>query len=641
MQHAQRILAYDFETPAIEGRKLPDRAHMVSWQWVERDALGKWAPVGSAAWTDDMETFGKVLEGTPYVSAHNGEGFDFPLSHKLFPEQFQPEEGVDTLLLVQMLRPDNPDGHSLAAVAPLVDEAKLEYTGDERIKDVFERRKTMWAALNPSMVQYGIHDTVVQAKLLAWCLNEMERLGWPWESVRMEHEVAREVRLVQDNGVKLDEKRALLLRAGLEDAQRRIKDELQSLYYPNIVPMHIKDPKPKAGAVLMKEWEVIELCRKYRIETPEEAQRIIDRTWKGDPDKKPRVHSKFGLYRVSAINLGSRPQIEARLRHAGWKPTQFTPKSLIATKEAGDESLKRAKLDEEVLEHVDLLGAPKLVEFYKAQKYAALVESWLKAMDKETGRVHGRILSIGAPTARMSHFNPNLAQVPKVGNWMGQECRECFGPDDGWTQLGVDASGLEFRMLLHYALDEAMTAAGLTGDIHQVHADLLGISRADAKTFLYAWLFGAQPAKLGSILKKDAKAGRRGLERMFAKWPGVRRLVEKVEHQSRNGTLPGLDGRVLFVRKKHAALNTLLQSAGAIVMKKALLLFVNRMREEGLEFRVVLLVHDEIQAEVRPHQAERAAEIAVWAIAEAGKQLKVRVPLAGEAKLGASWAATH
>jgi DNA polymerase I-like protein with 3'-5' exonuclease and polymerase domains len=107
------------------------------------------------------------------------------------------------------------------------------------------------------------------------------------------------------------------------------------------------------------------------------------------------------------------------------------------------------------------------------------------------------------------------------------------------------------------------------------------------------------------------------------------------------GVLLGLDGRKLLVRSEHSALNTLLQGAGAIVMKKALILLYKDLTNRKIPFKLVANVHDEWQIEVPVNYAEEVGKAGTQAIADAGVEFKMNCPLAGEYKIGDTWKETH
>jgi DNA polymerase-1 len=245
-------------------------------------------------------------------------------------------------------------------------------------------------------------------------------------------------------------------------------------------------------------------------------------------------------------------------------------------------------------------------------------------------------------TGRMTHSSPNMGQVPAVYSPYGQECRACWTVPEGYSLVGMDASGLELRMLAHYMKDEDYTNEILTGDIHTANQLAAGLETRDqAKTFIYAFLYGAGDSKIGSIVGGTAKVGKRLKEKFLANTPALGRLREQVTVASGRGYVLGLDGRRVAIRSEHAALNSLLQSAGAIVMKKALCLLVEYANLHKIDFKIIGNIHDEIQTEVKSKDAERFGRLATACVEAAGLHYKLNCPLAGEYKVGKNWADTH
>jgi len=286
-------------------------------------------------------------------------------------------------------------------------------------------------------------------------------------------------------------------------------------------------------------------------------------------------------------------------------------------------------------------------DYLMLQKRVAQIESWLEAV-KDDGRVHGKVITNGAVTGRMTHSSPNMAQIPNAGSIYGHECRECWTVEDGNVLVGCDASGLELRMLAHYMKDEGYVRTVTEGsakegtDVHTVNQKAAGLYTRDAaKTFIYAFLYGAGDAKIGSIVGGSAKDGAKLKAKFLAQTPSLARLLERVKRTAATGAVPGLDGRRIWVRSEHAALNSLLQGAGAIVMKKALCLFYDKIKENRWKVKLVANVHDEFQFECPPDIAELAGKAARMSIIEAGQHYKLRCPLDGEYKMGRSWRETH
>jgi DNA polymerase I-like protein with 3'-5' exonuclease and polymerase domains len=385
--------------------------------------------------------------------------------------------------------------------------------------------------------------------------------------------------------------------------------------------------RKEAGKALLEavEYRMAELEAHFaRLCPPREVQQYSIATKK---PLKPRLEH---------FNIGSRIQIVEKMFEWG------LGHSLTGRTDTG-----RYKIDEDTLAGLDTPEAKLLNEYLTIQKRQGLVASWNGAV-AEDGRIHGRVITNGAATGRMTHLSPNLAQVPKVGTSLGKECRGLFAATPGKVLVGIDASGLELRMLAHYMRDMDYVNAVVSGsskegtDVHTMNQKAAGLSsRDDAKTFIYAFLYGAGPGKIGSIAGGGYKEGQKMIDSFMAATPALRALKSKVDTLAARGYLPGLDGRRLWVRSAHAALNTLLQGAGAIVMKKALVILYNDLRAAGIDPAFVLNIHDEWQIEATPEQAETVGQMGADAIRKAGEHFSMRCPLAGEYKAGLNWAQTH
>ena len=135
------------------------------------------------------------------------------------------------------------------------------------------------------------------------------------------------------------------------------------------------------------------------------------------------------------------------------------------------------------------------------------------------------------------------------------------------------------------------------------------------------------------------------LKRTFLKQlPALKDLIDTTKEAAAvKNQLMGLDGRILNVRSQHAALNTLLQSAGAISVKKATCIFWEDLRREGIASKVkqVAHIHDEFQCLVINGYEEQVGQIAINSFKKAGEYFEMRCPLDGEFKYGKNWAETH
>lgn len=328
--------------------------------------------------------------------------------------------------------------------------------------------------------------------------------------------------------------------------------------------------------------------------------------------------------KVTVFNPGSRQQVAERLEEKGaiWKTRTETGKP---------------KVDETTLsDNKHVPEALLVLEYLTLSKRLGMLKSWLDAV-QEDGRIHGRVNTCGAVTGRMTHSSPNMAQIPSESLY-----RSCFTVAEGNKLVGIDASGLELRMLAHYMQDEEYTDLILHGDIHTHNQKAAGLeTRNQAKTFIYAFLYGAGNEKIGSIVGGGERKGAQLKASFLSATPALAGLIDRVKRLAQSGTLPGLDGRRVRVRSEHAALNTLLQSAGAIVMKKALVLAVKKLTHHGYPYKLVAQVHDEFQVECPEEYAERVGVIYRNAIREAGRELGLRCQLDGEYKIGDNWSQTH
>ena len=330
------------------------------------------------------------------------------------------------------------------------------------------------------------------------------------------------------------------------------------------------------------------------------------------------------------FNIGSRKQIADRLMERGWQPTHHTEKGNVI-------------VSEEILSKIDMPEAQMFSRYFLLQKRTGLLKAWIKAC-QEDNRVRGRVMTLRTVTGRMAHNSPNMAQVPAMYSPYGKECRSLWtvSNPDTHTLIGTDASGLELRCLAHYMNWPDYTNEVVNGDIHTANMRAAGLKDRDqAKTFIYAFLYGAGPAKIGKVVGGSSKAGQQLITKFLSNMPKLKKLRDDVAKWCKGGTIPALDGRLLHIRSEHAALNTLLQGAGAIICKQWLVHITQRIRKSGVDAKLVASIHDEYQFEVAKKDAKRFGQITRDAMIETQRTLKVRCPLDCEYKIGTTWSETH
>jgi len=331
------------------------------------------------------------------------------------------------------------------------------------------------------------------------------------------------------------------------------------------------------------------------------------------------------------FNIGSRQQIADRLMKLGWKPKKHTDKGNIIINEA-------------VLDTIDMPEARKFSRFFLLQKRIAQIKSWIEACDDKDGRVHGSVMTLKTITGRMSHNSPNMAQIPAVRSPYGKECRDCWTVSNIHTHsiVGTDASGLELRCLAHLMNDNTFTDILLTGDIHTHNMKMAGLTDRDqAKTFIYAFMYGAGASKIGQIVGAGAKEGQILIDKFLNSMPALKRVRDSVTKAAGKGKIKGIDGRLLHIRSPHSALNTLIQGAGAVVCKVWLIHMMTRIKVLGIDAKLVASIHDEYQFEVLNKDVKRFGQVTKDAMKDTEKELRMKCPLDNEWKVGRTWAQTH
>lgn len=526
----------------------------------------------------DLSAAFSLLQSADVVVGHNIMRFDLRC---LASFGFKPKAYIDTLICSRLIWPDMIEEDMRRRDYPkkLVGSHSLKAWGYRlgELKGEYGETSNAWEAYSPEMLEYCKQDVEVTFKLHQKILAQK----YSQTAIDLEHRFA-EVMLRQElNGFTFDAKSAHVLMSDLTQKKIDIEHQLKSMFPPKVIQLKTK-------------------------------QKIIPF------NPASRLHIAEGL-----------------INKYGWKPDKFTDSG-------------RAQVDEEVLSVLDYPEAKLMSEYLLVEKRLGQIangdNAWIKL--EINGKIHGRVNTNGTVTGRCSHSNPNMAQCPRVGSPYGSECRSLFTASKGKVLVGVDASGLELRCLAHYMAQYdggAYAELVCKGDVHTENQKAAGLeTRNQAKTFIYALVYGAGDAKIGKIVGGSAKKGAKLKDSFFKKFPALKRLKDTINVALKSRTyLVGLDGRKLHIRSKHLALNTLLQSAGALLVKKATVLADQEFKAKGLDVRQVAHIHDEIQYECNKEIADEVGSIAVKCIEEAGRRFKFKCDLTGEYKVGATWADTH
>ena len=527
----------------------------------------------------------EVLENADRIGGHNVMAYDIPVLRKLYDFKYNGKL-FDTLVASRLIWPNMKEKDMLKRTVDnkLIGSHSLKAWG-QRLKfhkGDYGEQDEAWDAYTPEMLDYCVQDVALNVKLYELILSKK----YPEEPMLLEHEMNRLLIKEQEEGFPFDVPKAQKLYTLLSTRKLEIETKLVETLEPTIIVLKTKT-------------------------------------------------------KTIPFNPASRQQIADRLQKLGWTPKEFTPSG-------------EPKVDEKILAGIDLPEAALLTEFLMLNKRLGQLgngkQAWLKL--EKAGRIHGRVNHMGAVTSRCTHSDPNVAQVPSAGAAFGKECRELFHAPSGYSLLGADASGLELRCLAHYMNRFDGGKYGkeiLEGDIHTANQEAAGLAtRPQAKTFIYGFLYGAGNEKIGQIIGKGAKEGGQIKKRFLAKTPALKKLTEalnnKLDNQRGEKFINGLDGRLIPIRHPHAALNTLLQSAGAIICKKWYATVENMIRAKGYtneEVTIVAFVHDEVQILVKKGLEDEIGEITKAAIKETERAYNFKCPLDSEFQVGTSWAETH
>jgi hypothetical protein len=586
--------------------------------------------------------------------------------------------------------------HALEAWGYRLGEMKGEYKDD--FKKLLEGQGedyvdgAEWISFNEPMMDYNVQDVVVTKALLEKLLSDKhyfpvtDGAGDNWwmhdavtfwqyscEAVWLEHRAAWLLAKQERNGFPFDTKAIEELYVELagrrSELLQTLTDTFGTWYQPKggtELFLHPRTGKPLGKYPRVKYPKQGAIYKKPKNKAQREGREPCELDTRDYVEGAPYTPVEHVVF-----NPSSRDHIALKLKEAGWVPTEFTDKGA-------------PKVDDEVLEHVRVEDPEKqrcidlIKEYLMIQKRIGQAaegdKAWLRYV-QEDGKIHGSVNPNGAVTGRATHSFPNLGQVPGVRSPYGEPCRAAFGAEhhlDGltglpWVQAGIDASGLELRCLAHFMSKYdggAYADVILNGDIHTVNQQAAELpTRDNAKTFIYGFLYGAGDEKIGQIVGAGKERGKELKKKFLENTPAIAALREGIQQtlvessrwvageqkvKWKRRWIKGLDGRKVHVRSPHSALNTLLQSAGALICKLWIVETEELLLKAGLkhgwdgDFAYMAWVHDEIQVACRTTEiAQQVIDIAQQAMRNVGEHFKFRCRLDTEGKMGPNWAVCH
>lgn len=643
----------------------------------------RWEWGGEEGLLPHREEIRALIRRAKILVCHNVIKHDLAQMYKLgivSPEDWADANVIDSWTLSSLLNPDRP------RVAGSKGPHGLQAWGIRagRLKPEQEQ----WEVWEESMRNRCREDVEINEWVFKTLQEESRQDAWDWAtSIKVEHEAAFIIAEQERNGWYFFAEKA---RAHIEYLDKEIAD-IDEVVIPLMPPKKeyltpIKKLFLKSGAYTKQvaDWYGVDpksaLSDNPPIVMPE-----------GMTEDRAKTDGIFQRVKELPPNPNSDLQMKDFLLTQGWLPDEYTPK--------GSPKLTEDSLDSVSGDAGRMLARRKVLHARRGQLENVKTpdkKGWM-SMIRADGRIQATCNPAGSVTGRAIH--KQIVNVPRTTSVFGREMRECFGVPEGRFQVGYDASGLELRCLAHYMNDPDYIHEVLHGDIHTTNMLAAGLTdRNQAKTFIYALIYGAGDLKIGRIVGGNSKTGKELRFKFYKAIPALDQLLTRTKTVAKRGFLRGIDGRKLHVRSDHSSLNTQLQAAGAAVMKYTYIYLDQWLAAENYKFparrmadiyapeqlvKKVGDIHDEGQMDVAaecvtdtasfsgtekdaevwmpdqriwsaPHLVDgtkedgrwqrsyaRPGELAVLAIRQAGETLQFNCPLDGEYKVGSSWADTH
>ena len=565
----------------------------------------------------------RALSQADVVVGHNIIGFDNIALKMVYDFDFPPTTKLfDTWVISQICRYKRDHKQGLAGWGD-----KFGFEKDEWGSTVD------WpnAELSHKMIEYCQRDVELNSKVYYHLTKEITQIAEHKplfrKGLEVEHDVAKFNAMVKTKGwsfnLDLAQTHLKTLSKMMADIEYIIEPGL-----PDIVKIIDKEPKtPKYTKAGWYTATTARMLSEYLGEKviPEDAMKPSPPWQPGEPFQ--RKESNPG-------NMGNMECVKEFLFSKGWKPDEYNFKKIN-----GQFIKMGPKLTTSSLEKLGDTGM-YIDKYYTLRSRKSVLEGWIALASKD-GRLRGNMWTIGTPTFRCRH--EVIANLPAVDADFGKELRELFVAEPGYKVVGADSSGNQFRALCHYAKDDRLTAQVLDGDIHQFNADLIRTDRRTAKSWVYAFLFGAGDGKLGKVLEgtTNVKRGKQSRDTYASQIPGLGKLIQDIQALAkRQGWIPGLDGRAVFINSDYQSLNYLLQSAEGITCKAAVSYAMAKIQEEDLDAYPTLFYHDEMAWVAADKDAERVKEILEESFREGPKWFGVDI-MDGEGCIGTNYAEVH
>ena len=560
-----------------------------------------------------------LLNGAELLVGHNVIGYDNALVQKLFGVALNDKPCHDTFIMSQVLRYKRDHKHGLAGWGEKLHNSKIEFHD--------------FSCYSKEMLRYCVQDVKLNVQIYRELLGELNKIASRYplikEGLTIEHDVAKFNVTARTSGWNFDLEQA-------RETQRRMQEcmkNIEECMHPKLGMRTVYIDKEPKTPKFKKNGE-------YNSHTVRHLSEYFGKEVKPSDTHLLAAGETYQRTTQEQIEMGSIDLVKDWLLENGWKPDEYQRKKV-----GFDWINTSPKLTTTSLEKLGEIGR-MVDEYYTMRNRHAVVEGWIEKVKNR--RLHGNMWTCGTPTFRCRH--EVIVNLPAVTAKWGKELRELLKADDGMVLVGCDSAGNQLRGLCHYVRNDSFTREVIYGDQHQRNADILNCSRPVAKSYLYAYLFGAGDGKLGKVLtgKTNTKLGKESKEKFAKGIKGLGELREKLSniwkkthYQQGNGWFPALDGRPIFCASDHQALNYLLQSAEAITCKAAVSYAMAEIKREGLRAEPRLFYHDEQAWQAHPDDADRVGEILKLSFEEGPKKFGVNCMNGGDYVIGNNYSDVH
>ena len=559
---------------------------------------------------------------------HNLIGYDLPTLSRLSGFTLAPHQKVyDTWVMSQTLRYKRSHKHGLAGWGEHLGYSKIDFDPEK-----FARGDN--PEVFPEMLRYCRQDVRLNVQVYNELMKEFTQLYKVnpkiREGLKIEHDTAHFNAFVRDRGWKFDVEKAHENRNKMQSRMDEIEAKVEPLLgtHEVFIDKEPRSPKFKKNG-------------NYNMYTVKQLTEYFGRPVAEDEVHLMPAGTTFQRTKTEQIKLGQIDLVKDwLLKEKGWKPDDWTVKKIN-----GRWVKQSPKLTQTSLSKLGDLGE-MISEYNTLRNRASVLDGWLDKLVE--GRLHGNMWTIGTPTFRVRH--EVITNLPGVHTPYGKELRELLVADEGMVVVGADSAGNQLRGLAHYVNNDAFTNELVHGDQHSRNAEILRCDRPTAKNYLYAYLFGAGFAKLGSILsgKPDVERGKKSADDFGRGIKGLAELKSSLGERWKStmyrqgiGWFHALDGRPIFAESEHQSLNYLLQTTEGITCKAALSYAWDKIKEEKLNAEPRIFYHDELAFVASESDAERVGEILQEAFREAPKTFGVTCMDGGDYVIGSSYADVH